>query len=290
MGTATLHGNEVRLRIMLCNRGNGMSESIDRINRKTMATASVVTHYVRPLELSKAEQATFDRVAAQAKDQPILDLGVGGGRTVEALRRISHDYVGIDYSQGMVDACRLRFPGVRFEFADARALSNVVDASIFLVVFSCNGIGMVSHADRLLILHEVQRVLRPGGFFVFSTHNRNSPEYQRGFLFPPFDWSFNPLRLAVRSLRFAGETVLRIRNRKRHYPHEIHTDDYSIINDVCHHYSTMLYYLTPEKQRQQLVAAGFEAGAEAYDLNGQRTHDGTTDDSIALIARKPLAA
>ncbi|MDR7067587.1 ubiquinone/menaquinone biosynthesis C-methylase UbiE [Pseudoxanthomonas japonensis] len=264
-----------------------MSESIDRINRKTMTTASVVDHYARPWELSRAEQATFDQVAALAKDQPILDLGVGGGRTVPALRRISEDYLGIDYSQGMVDACRQRFPDVRFEFADARALSNVADASIFLAVFSCNGIGMVSHADRLLILREVQRVLRPGGYFVFSTHNRNSPEFKRGFLFPPFDWSFNPLRLAVRSLRFTGETVQRMRNRRQHHPHEIHTEDYSVINDVCHHYSTMLYYLTLEKQRQQLVDAGFEADAEAYDLSGARVQDGTTDDSIALIARKP---
>ena len=264
-----------------------MSESIDRINRKTMTTASVVTHYARPWDLSKAEQATFERVAAQAKDQPILDIGVGGGRTVAALRRISHDYLGIDYSQGMVDACRQRFPDARFELADARALSDVADASIFLAVFSCNGIGMVSHADRLLILREVQRVLRPGGFFVFSTHNRNSPECRRGFLFPPFDWSFNPLRLAVRSLRFTGETVLRMRNRRRHHPHEVHADDYSVINDVCHHYSTLLYYLTLAKQRQQLVDAGFEADAEAYDLSGQRIVDDTSDDSIALIARKP---
>lgn len=264
-----------------------MSESIDRINKTTMSAVAVVAHYTRPSELSRAEQATFERVAAVAKDQPILDIGVGGGRTVEALRLISQDYLGIDYSQAMVDACRQRFPGVRFEFADARALSGIADDSIFLAVFSCNGIGMVSHADRLLILREVLRVLRPGGIFVFSTHNRNSPEYRRGFQFPPFDWSFNPLRTAVRSLRFAKETVLRVRNRKRHHPHEIHTEDYSVINDVCHHYSTMLYYLTLEKQRQQLADAGYEPGAEAYDLNGQRVHDGTTDDSIALIARKP---
>ena len=70
-----------------------MSESIDRINRKTMTTASVVTHYARPWDLSKAEQATFERVAAQAKDQPILYIGVGGGRTRPLTRLARKDRV-----------------------------------------------------------------------------------------------------------------------------------------------------------------------------------------------------
>ena len=264
-----------------------MSKSIDGINMRTMSDASVVAHYSRPSELSPAEQATFDRVAALARGKPILDIGVGGGRTVEALLGISDDYLGIDNSQAMVDACRKRYPGVRFELADARALTGVTDGLIFLVVFSCNGIGMVSHADRLRILGEVNRVLQPGGIFVFSNHNRNSPEFHRGFRFPSFSWSFHPLRMAVRSLRFARETALRLRNRKRFRPHEVHGEEYSIINDICHHYGTMLYYVTLERQRQQLADAGFEHDAEAFDLEGRPVRDGTSDDSIAYIARKP---
>lgn len=267
-----------------------MSKPIDRINMRTMNDAAVVAQYSRPSGLSPAEQATLDRVAALAQGKPILDIGVGGGRTVEALLGISRDYLGIDNSQAMVDACRKRYPGVTFELADARALTGVADNSIFLAVFSCNGIGMVSHADRLLILDEVRRVLQPGGLFVFSNHNRNSPEFSRGFRFPTLAWSSNPLRLAVRTLRFAADTMLRIRNRSRFRPHEVHDEDYSIINDVCHHYGTMLYYVTMEKQRKQLASAGFEPDAEAFDLSGQPVHDSTRDDSIAYIARKPLAS
>lgn len=264
-----------------------MSKSIDGINMRTMSDASVVDHYSRSSELSLAEQATFGRVAALARGKPILDIGVGGGRTVEALLDISEDYLGIDNSQAMVDTCRKRYPGIRFELADARALADVADGSIFLVVFSCNGIGMVSHADRLRILVEVNRVLQPGGIFVFSNHNRNSPEFHRGFRFPSFTWSFHPLRMVVRSLRFARETALRLRNRRRFRPHEVHGEEYSIINDICHHYGTMLYYVTMEKQRQQLADAGFEHDAEAFDLEGRPVHAGTSDDSIAYIARKP---
>src|SRR5690606_33505099 len=96
-----------------------------------------------------------------------------------------------------------------------------------------------------------------------------------------------PLRAAVRLSRFAAQTLLRLRNRRRFRPHEVHADDYSVINDVCHHYGTMLYYVTLEKQRWQLQDAGFEPDAEAFDLDGQPVRDDTAHDSIALIARKP---
>ena len=264
-----------------------MDGSIDRINMRTMHSASAVQHYSHRSDLSPAEQASLDRVAGLARGKPILDIGVGGGRTVEALREVSQDYLGVDYSQQMVDACRRRFPGTRFAHADARALAEVADGSIFLAMFSCNGIGMVSHADRLLILREVHRVLQPGGVFLFSTHNRNSPEYRRGFQFPPVQWTLHPLRALVRSARFVAHTATRMFNRRRFRPHEVRTPDYSVITDVCHHYGTLLYYVTLENQRKQLEAAGFSAEAEAFDLDGQRVPGDTAHDSIAFIARKP---
>jgi len=270
--------------------GKAVTESIDSVNLRTMTDAAVVAHYARPWGLSPAEEACFARVAQEARGKPVLDIGVGGGRTVAALREISTDYLGIDYSAEMVAACRARFPGVRFEHADARDMAQVAGGSIFLAVFSCNGIGMVSHEDRLRILREVHRVLQPGGLFVFSTHNRNSPEYRRGFRFPELQWSPNPLRMLVRSARFARDTLRRLRNRRRLRALEIHADDYAVINDVSHDYGTMLYYVSLAQQRRQLADAGFAPDAEAFDLDGGRIEDDTHHDSIALIARKlPVA-
>jgi hypothetical protein len=39
--------------------------------------------------------------------------------------------------------------------------------------------------------------------------------------------------------------------------HDVRLPDYSIINDRCHHYTIMLYYISLENQRKQLEAAGF---------------------------------
>jgi SAM-dependent methyltransferase len=232
------------------------------------------------------EQAALDRVAGKARGKAILDIGVGAGRTVPALLAISPDYLGIDYSQKMIDACRERFPQQRFAYADARRMANIADGSIQLAVFSCNGLCMVGHEDRLQIVREAYRVLAPGGAFVFTTYNRNCPEAKAGFRLPDFTPSYNPLRTLVRTARFVRDIVVSARQRRRHLRHEVHATDFAVLNDRCHNYSVMLYYITLANQRRQLEAAGFEPGAEAFDLHGHRIEDDTPYDSMALVARK----
>ncbi len=253
-----------------------------------MHTDEAVAQYARQDELSPPEKTLLNALAPSARDKPILDIGVGGGRTVKALTAISEDYIGVDYSRDMLEACRKRFPNRRFDYADARDLSRYQDASFFLVCFSCNGIGMVNHHDRLRILREVFRVLMPGGAFLFSTHNRNSPEFDGAFRFPAFESTLNPAKALVRSARFFGNTMERIRNRRKHKPLEVFENDYAVLNDECHNYGTLLYYITLEAQRRQLVDIGFEADAVACDLSGSIIDQDSSDHSILLSARKPL--
>jgi SAM-dependent methyltransferase len=259
---------------------------IDAINQRTMAASDVVAGYASQDALSPPERALLALVRDETRGRAILDLGVGGGRTVPALTELGADYVGLDYSREMVDACRRRFPGVRLEHGDARDLSRFAAGAFQLVVFSCNGLGMLDDGDRRRVLAEVHRVLEDGGAFLFSTHNRRSAEHDAGFRLPPFEPSANPLRLAIRSARFARRVIARVRNRRRHLPLETRAADYSIINDVCHDYGTMLYYIDLAAQRRQLEAAGFRAGAVAYDLAGHRIDVDSDDNSIALLARK----
>ena len=259
---------------------------IDRINLRTMRSAAVVAHYARPDELLPHERVSLDHVASEVRGGSILDIGVGGGRTVKALLEVSPDYLGIDYSQEMVTACKARYPRVRFEHADARHLSTVRDESISLAVFSCNGISMVGHDDRLAIMREVHRVLKPGGVFLFTTYNRNSPEASAGFRFPELQLSVNPVRSLVRVSRALKDTVISLYQRSQHVKHEIHTSRYAVLNDMCHNYGVMLYYITLAQQRRQLEQAGFSADAPAFDCRGRSITDDTTLDSMALVARK----
>ena len=220
----------------------------------------------------------------QIRGGRILDLGMGAGRTVPELMAISPHYTGIDYAPEMVTYCQARFPGLSFQHADARSLP-FENGQFDLVMFSCNGISMVDHAGRLAILREIRRVLAPDGVFIFSTCNRNSPECRSGFRFPKFEGSWNPLKVAVRSLRFGRDTGLRLRNRKRLKPQEVATDDYAIINDIYHHYGVMLYFISPVAQRRQLREQGFASVVDAFDLSGQRATDDSHDVTLTFVVR-----
>ncbi len=263
-----------------------MSLEIDEINTAAMRSNAAVAQYSIHDELTPPERAKLDKVAALARGKPLLDIGVGAGRTVKALLEVSEDYLGIDNSPEMLAACKRRFPRVRFAHADARDLVDIASGSIFLVMFSCNGIGMVSHHDRLKILAEVYRVLMPDGVFLFSTHNQNCPDHTAGFKFPEFQFSKNPARLAVRSARFLRGTLVRVRNRQRFQRHNVRTPEFSMVNDVCHDYSVMLYYISLKNQRRQIEALGFQPDAEAYDAAGKVILGDSVESSIAFIARK----
>ncbi len=261
------------------------NEHIDRINKKAMRGS--VADYARLEALTKSEKAALNYVS-ETVDNPILDIGVGGGRTVKALCQISKDYVGIDYVDEMIVACRKKFPGVRFMQGDARDLTSFENNSFHTIMFSMNGISMVDHEGRIKILQEVYRLLSPGGAFLFSTYNQDNVDHNKLFRFPKFVFSTNPLKLGTRGLRYACNLLIVMYNRSRFRKLEVYTDEYSIVNDECHNYATMLYYITQTNQYKQLTSVGFDRDIVAFDASGHLIKDGTPNDSIFYVARKSI--
>lgn len=87
----------------------------DSVNRELMRDRRIVAEYGLSQDLSLPEAAALASIANDARGRPILDVGVGAGRTVRALRAVSEDYLGIDYTQAMVESCRKKYPDARFE-------------------------------------------------------------------------------------------------------------------------------------------------------------------------------
>jgi SAM-dependent methyltransferase len=124
------------------------------------------------LALKPAERAVLGRFAGAWADFEMLDLGVGSGRTGWTFAPLVRRYVGIDYAPPMIERARRLLgddPNVRIELGDARDLRSV-EGSFDFVLFSFNGIDAVGHEGRLAVLRSVRAKLKPGGHFLFSSH------------------------------------------------------------------------------------------------------------------------
>ena len=124
-----------------------MRRSVDDINRANWRDPAVVADFARSQGwLDAGEQAVLLHVADSARGLPVLDVGVGAGRTTPLLRLLSSDYLGIDYTPEMIVRARRRFPDAAFEVADARDLASLSAGSFALAYFSFNGIDAVDEA------------------------------------------------------------------------------------------------------------------------------------------------
>ncbi len=143
---------------------------ISNNNQARFNDSGVVSYYSHYTELQPVEKYVFEKyIQTHAW---VVDIGVGGGRTVPWISSHSSAYLGIDYAHAMVDACKLKFPSLKFEHGDACDLSQIQDATYDVAVFSFNGIDCIPTNDgRLKCLREMRRITRPGGVVIFSSHN-----------------------------------------------------------------------------------------------------------------------
>jgi ubiquinone/menaquinone biosynthesis C-methylase UbiE len=141
----------------------------------------IVDFYAAAEGLQRGERAMFEQYVKDGDH--ILDIGVGGGRTTPYLSARAGRYLGVDYAEPMVETCRRKFPQLAFEHMDASNLVQVPDNTFDVVVFSFNGIDCLPTNElRSACLKSVCRVLRPGGHFIFSSHNARvlfiKPDYE----------------------------------------------------------------------------------------------------------------
>ena len=101
----------------------------------------------------------------------ILDVGCGAGRTTYYISEHGCRVIGVDIAAPLIEQARKSFPDINFRVMDVRKL-DFQDSSFDTVFFSFNGIdNLASLSERKGAMEEMKRVLKPGGFFIYSSHN-----------------------------------------------------------------------------------------------------------------------
>jgi SAM-dependent methyltransferase len=198
----------------------------------------------------------------------VLELGCGAGRITGYLAEISSEAYGIDISSRMIAECRRRYPRGHFSEGDIRDLSRFEDGSLDAVIAGWNVLDIFGDEERRATLREVHRVLREGGLYVMSSHNRAHLPRVHG---PAHVRTVDPLRFAYDAVR----APIRIRRHRRLIAMERNEADYAIVSDGSHEYSLVHYFTSPQAQFRQLEQEGFEALACA-DLDGRELGPGDT--------------
>lgn len=263
----------------------------DLLNKAVWGQRRNVAEYAaREGFIDEGERALFAHVEPLVRGQPILDLGVGAGRTVPLLHPLASRYVALDYAPAMVESCRQRFPEIDVRVGDARDLSMFANESFRLVTFSYNGIDAIDHEGRSRVLAEVHRVLESGGLFWFSTLNIDGGAR----LFSPWwpewpEWNGHRLRFAARLCWALARVPRLVRNRARIRSQFSYGDGWCIETLAAHGYRLLMHYTSLECVRRELKHAGFRTDALVLDqATGQPVAPGKERDPFwfQVLARK----
>lgn len=219
-------------------------------NKDSWNSPSIIESYLTATELQKPEKAILEQLNEKIGGYRVLDIGIGTGRTTLHLAPKAGEYVGIDYSFGMIKEARKRFPLLAdsgaIRLGDVRLLQEFDAGSFDLVLFSYNGMDYILHEDRQQALEEIRRVLKPGGQFIFSTHNLQyigklySIHLEKG------------LRYSLYQIYRYCRLIL-----ENGWPRKYRNKPYAIINDGAHHFKLTTCYVKPAVQVKQLEDLGF---------------------------------
>lgn len=235
--------------------------ALESVNKDLYSSSDGVNSYVNTT-LQPPEVSILVEYKDAYYNKKVLDIGCGAGRTSHYFRNFTDQYTGVDYSVAMIDYCIRQYPGLTFKHCDVRDLSCFDDGEFDFIMFSYNGIDYIDHNDRIKALAEINRVLKPGGLFVFSAHNR---QYKSINTRPSLKVALNPVSMVKNIVNYARQ----IKNRRGLSSLEVHNENYAILNDSGNDFGLLTYYIDKNKQTVQFEGAGFEV-LGMYKLNGKK--------------------
>jgi ubiquinone/menaquinone biosynthesis C-methylase UbiE len=166
---------------------NALTASIEEIEAMNLRGVNAWAHDFA--EVDENVYTPIDDIRAFLQLIPgesMLDVGCGWGRYVIEFTDEELRYTGCDFSEHMLAEARRRNPNERFDLASYRSLP-YPDAS-FDGIWCCCVLDHEPKRTMSAVLHELRRVLKPGGIFYaihplretsdeFVAHSRGIPMY-----------------------------------------------------------------------------------------------------------------
>lgn len=112
-------------------------------------------------------------------DMHIIDIGCGTGRVTFGLNTLGYKHLtGLDLSEAMLNEAKQfnenNHYSIKFLLGDATALP-FKDACFDGAIFAFNGLMQIPlKENRIKALQEINRILKPGSIFIFTTHDREA--------------------------------------------------------------------------------------------------------------------
>ncbi len=171
----------------------------------------------------------------------------------------------------------------RFAVGDARELSGYADESFDFILLSYNGIDYIDPEGREAAMAEIKRVLKPRGWFFFSSHSLDIFPFN-----PPLaEWLRGMLSPLGHLLRIRKRLKLKWRNRRVDVK-DAKERGWACLVDYADSMTT--YYIDPGRQLEQLEALGYRVDA-TWDTKGRSLGKGKASEEwmIHYIAQKALS-
>ncbi len=258
---------------------------------------TVAQAYDRDGWIGPGESELVRRLASETRGTPLLDIGVGAGRTTSLLALLADDYIGVDYSPEMIDLARRRYPWADLRVGDARSLSDFDDGQFGAVVFTYNGLDGIAHEDRAGAFAEMRRVLRPGGWLLYSTLNMDGPQF-RAKPWEDIRWPTSRTTAVMSptaKLSALASTLIEIAHRARIFRNWLRirtqqraNSDWGLSSMVAHDYRMLVHFITVPAARREVTAAGFEL-VRMVSLDGESLNPSarwTGGNTVYILAQR----
>ena len=192
--------------------------SVDFVKKSFEQKSALKTYVdsVTKVGLWKSEELIFTKYFK--KNSRIIDLGCGAGRTTLALNKLGYKNItGLDLTFAMVKNAMVLSQkynyDIPFVLGDATSLC-LKNKEYDGAVFSFNGMRQIpKRQNRVKAMKEINRVLKPESYFIFTTHLRyDSKELEEFWIQEEERWQNNK---QDKRLYECGDLIVDLENEKR---------------------------------------------------------------------------